>query len=74
MHACSYLKKENKTDYVVYSDSKIAMKRVMEGKCKTNLIQNAESQILFDLIKRAENWIAQNGIPVELLKWKTSER
>lgn len=50
------------------------MKRVMEGKCKTNLIQNAESQILFDLIKRAENWIAQNGIPVELLKWKTSER
>lgn len=74
VHACSYLKKANKTDYVVYSDSKIAMKRVMEGKCKTNLIQNAESQILFDLIKRAENWIAQNGIPVELLKWKTSER
>lgn len=74
VHAFSYLQKEKKSDYAVYSDSKIAMNRVREGKCKTNLKSNEENQKLFALIKRAEEWLAQNGIPFELLKWKTSER
>lgn len=74
VHALSYLEKEKKSDFVVYSDSKIAMSRVLQGKCKTNFVPNEENKELFALIKRAEKWLDQHPGEKKLLKWKTSER
>jgi caulimovirus viroplasmin len=74
VHALSYLEKEKKSDFFVYSDSKIAMNRVLQGKCKTNFVSNDENKELFVLIKRAENWLAQHPGERNLLKRKTSER
>ena len=47
------------------------MSWVKQGKCKTKLAQTAKNAELFDLIKRAENWLANNSYDTEVRKWKT---
>jgi len=72
VHGLSYLK-EKKSDYNLYSDSKIAINWVHEGKCKTNLPHTAETEKLFELIKRAEQWLSENSYETQILKRKTEE-
>ena len=74
VHALSYLEREKKSDFVVYSDSKIAMSWVLQWKCKTNFIPNDQNEELFILIKRAEAWLENHPGERKLLKRKTSER
>jgi len=50
VHGLSYLK-EKKSDYNLYSDSKIAINRVHEGECKTKLPHTAETEKLFELVE-----------------------
>ena len=72
VHGLSYLK-ENKSGYNLYSDSKIAINWVREGKCKTNLPHTAETEKLFELIKRAEQWLSEHSYETKILKRKTEE-
>lgn len=74
VHALSYLKQKQKSDFVIYSDSKIAINRVFNGKCKTNLTSTDKNKSLFDLIKRAENRLNNNKISTQILKRNTKER
>ncbi|HRU50412.1 MAG TPA: ribonuclease H family protein [Candidatus Absconditabacterales bacterium] len=73
VHGLSYLKKNN-SDKAIYSDSKRAIKRVSEGKCKTNLKKTPDNAKIFDLIKRAEDWLAKNKFDTKILKRDTEER
>ena len=43
----------------------------LQKKCKTKLQPNAKNEQLFELVARAEKWLAENAIEVPILKWKT---
>lgn len=73
VHGLSYLQKQ-KSDKAIYSDSKRAIKRVSEWKCKTNLKKTPDNAKIFDLIKRAEDWLAKNKFDTKILKRDTEER
>ena len=55
----------------VYTDSVNAMAWVKAGKAKTKLEQKPENAILFELIARAEKWLAENEFTTRILKWQT---
>jgi hypothetical protein len=50
------------------------MKRIIEGKCKTNLKKSAENTEAFALIKRAEERLKNNKHNTPVLKRNTKER
>jgi ribonuclease HI len=60
----------NKT---IYSDSYNAILWVNKRKCKTKLEHNAKTDYLFQLIVRAEKWLATHKITVPIVKWDTSK-
>lgn len=70
VHGLGYLKKIN-SEIPIYSDSKIAISWVKKGQCRTNLPITSENKILFDLVKRAENWLKNNTYSTTILKWQT---
>ncbi|HRX63966.1 MAG TPA: ribonuclease H family protein [Candidatus Absconditabacterales bacterium] len=73
VHGLSYLKQKG-SDKTIYTDSKHAMKRISEGKCKTNLKKTKENKEIFDLINRAEQWLSKNKFDTQILKRNTKER
>ena len=70
VHGLALCKKQQ-SPAPIYSDSKIALGWVRAKKCKTKLEKNAKNQAIFDLIDRAETWLAQNNYATVLLKWET---
>ena len=62
-------------DRVIYSDSRIAMNRVNQWKCKTQVSPNESSDFsrTFDAIQRAEKWLKENWIKHKILKWNTED-
>ena len=65
VHMLALLKKEG-LNYPIYSDSKTAMSWVRQKKCKTKLEPTSKNVELFDLIRRAEVWLNNNSIEVEI--------
>jgi ribonuclease HI len=55
----------------IYTDSRTAMSWVKKKKVKTNLVRNAKTAELYELIERAENWLKNNEYETEILKWDT---
>lgn len=72
VHGLSWLKTEKKDDYSLYSDSRNAIGRVREKRCKTNFVPKDEK--LMEIIKRAENWLKTNSYTTEILKRDTENR
>ena len=70
VHALSWQKKYG-LHYPIYSDSVNAQLWIRQKKCKTKLQPNDKNAVLFDLIQRAEKWLAENAIEVPIMKWHT---
>lgn len=70
VHGLAFLQQQ-KSDRLIYSDSKIAMGWVKKKKCNTKLKRSAKNAILFELILRAENWLKKNSYDTKLVKWET---
>ncbi len=70
VHGLAYLKKIN-SNKPVYSDSATAISWVKKKQCKTKLEESELNKELFDLIKRAENWLKTNTYKTKILKWET---
>ncbi len=70
VHALAYSKQEG-SESPIYSDSETAISWVKAKKCKTELIPDDKNAPLFDLIARAESWLAENEYPNSILKWDT---
>ena len=73
VHGLQWLKKEHKSDYVIYSDSKIAIKWIQLKTCKTNLIFAYENKELFALIQEAEEWLKGQTVDTQILRRDTSK-
>ncbi len=65
------LLKKKRSALSVYSDSAVAISWVKNKKCKTNVPRNNVNAKLFELIDRAEDWLARNDYPNQILKWET---
>lgn len=74
VHGLSWLQQQKKTDYALYSDSKTAISRVKYWKCKTNFPPTDNNIQLFEIIQRAEEWLANHSYKTQILKRNTEER
>jgi len=70
VHGLAFLK-DRKSDRVIYSDSRIAIGWVRKRKCNTKLEEAPVNKKLFDLIRRAEDWLANNSYTTPIVKWET---
>ena len=70
VHGLAFLKKE-KSDRILYTDSKTAMSWVRQKKCKTTLARTAKNKSLFELVDRAENWLRTQSYQTKIVKWET---
>ena len=71
VHALAMLKQQGKPKLPIYSDSKTAQGWVKKGKCNTKLEHSGRNEKIFELIDRAEKWLALNTITNPILKWET---
>ena len=71
VHALALLKVQGKPDLPIYSDSVTAQGWVKKGRCNTKLVPTKRNAKIFELIDRAEKWLATNRITNPLLKWET---
>ncbi len=70
VHALALFQQQG-VDKPIYTDSKIAMGWIRQKKCKTKLPRNAQTQLLYQVIERAEQWLHTNTYPNAILKWDT---
>ena len=70
VHGLALLKK-NKSDRIIYTDSRTAMSWVRKKTCNTKLERNAKNEKLFELIERAISWLKTNTYTTTIVKWET---
>ncbi|MFT3737479.1 MAG: ribonuclease H family protein [Breznakibacter sp.] len=70
VHGLAELKRRN-LNIPIYSDSVTALAWLRNKHCKTQLGETEKTQLLFDLIDRAEQWLKINTYPNAILKWET---
>jgi len=72
VHALAFLKKLNKPEIVIYTDSRTAMAWVRNKKTKTTLKKSASNTPLFKLVDRAIKWLNENTYENKIVKWDTA--
>ncbi|MEI6554800.1 MAG: ribonuclease H family protein [Paludibacter sp.] len=70
VHGLAFLKQKNST-LPVYTDSKTALAWIKTKKARTKLDKTGNNAILFELIQRAEKWLADNQYSTQVFKWET---
>lgn len=70
VHGLAYLQKHNSL-IPIYSDSKTAIGWVKKKRANTKLELTPNNKIVFELIQRAERWLATNTYKNPILKWET---
>lgn len=70
VHGLAFLH-QNKSDRIIYSDSKIAIGWVRKKKCGTKLKKTGKNKKLFELIARAETWLKTHDFATPIVKWET---
>ena len=57
----------------IYSDSYNAILWVNKGKCKTKLERTPKTEELYNVIARAERWLATHKYKTPIIKWETQK-
>ena len=73
VHALALMEQRGITDKVIYSDSVNAQLWVQKKQCKTKLERNAQTEQLYQIIARGENWLRTHNITTPILKWETKK-
>lgn len=71
VHALALLKKLNKPQTPIYTDSKTAMSWVKRKIPNTKIEFNASNKAILDLLNRATQWLNQNTYSNPIIKWET---
>lgn len=71
VHALALMEKQGIQNKVIYSDSYNAILWVQKKQCKTKLERNAQTEYLYQLIGRAEQWLHTHTVHAPILKWDT---
>ena len=70
VHGLAFLK-QHKSDRIIYTDSRTAMSWVRKKTCNTKLAETSENKELFDLVRRALDWLKKNPYDTPIVKWET---
>ena len=70
VHALALMKQKG-SDLPIYTDSMTALAWLRTGKSKTKIEKTDKNAVLFDLLTRAEKWLAENKYTNKVLKWET---
>ena len=70
IHGLAYLQQKN-NNMPIYTDSITAISWVRNKKHKSVLAPTEQNQIIFELLQRAENWLANNYFTNRIIKWNT---
>ena len=73
VHALALFAQQGNDYTAIYSDSKTAMSWVRAKQCRTKLARTDANVRLFEIIARAERWLATHTWKNPLLKWNTAE-
>ena len=73
VHALALFAQQGNDYTAIYSDSKTAMSWVRAKQCRTELARTDANVRLFEIIARAERWLATHTWKNPLLKWNTAE-
>ncbi|MGI6242399.1 MAG: DUF559 domain-containing protein [Prevotella sp.] len=73
VHALALMDKKGMKDKVIYSDSYNAILWVKKKHCKTKLERNAQTEQLFQIIARAEQWLRAHAVQTPVMKWETKQ-
>jgi ribonuclease HI len=71
VHALAWLKQQNRPDMPIYTDSRNAMLWIKAKTCRTKLERTKRNAPIFELIDRAEKWLAVNNVTNPIIKWET---
>lgn len=71
VHGLAFLKKMNRTDLPIYSDSKTAIGWIKKGKANTKLERTGVNERIFQLLDKAHIWLANNKVENPIIKWET---
>mgnify|MGYP000704171191 CR=1 FL=1 len=73
VHALALMQQKGITDKVIYSDSVNAQLWVSKKQCKTKLERTPQTEQLYQVIARAENWLRTHPINIPIIKWETKK-
>lgn len=71
IHAAAMLAKAGDKTTPIYSDSKTALSWIKRRHSQTKLEMTDNNKKLFEILDRANRWIANNNIENPLIKWDT---
>ncbi len=70
VHGLAYLKRHN-SNRIIYTDSRTAMSWVRKKKCNSKLTESTKNKDVYELVRRAENWLQTNTYTTVIVKWET---
>jgi len=70
VHGLAYLQKKG-SDLPIYSDSRTAIAWVKKKHANTKLALTPRNKPVFEMLQRAERWLAENKFTNKILKWET---
>jgi ribonuclease HI len=70
IHGLAYLK-QRKSNRIIYTDSRTAMSWVRKKNCNTKLVESPDNKQLFELVRRAVDWLKTNSYTTPVVKWET---
>ncbi|MBQ7472179.1 MAG: ribonuclease H [Prevotella sp.] len=73
VHALALMDRQGITDKVIYSDSYNAILWVTKKQCKTKLERTPQTEQLYQIIMRAEQWLRTHHVSTPILKWETKQ-
>lgn len=73
VHALALLWKQGDTQKTIYSDSYNAILWVKKKQCKTKLKRTPQTEQLYQIISRAEQWLKTHTYRNPVVKWETAE-
>ena len=73
VHALALIEQQGTIDKPVYSDSYNAILWVKKKQCKTKLARTSDTEDLFKIIARAENWLQTHTVETPVVKWETNK-
>ena len=73
VHALALFDQQGNDHTAIYSDSVTALAWIRARQCRSKLARTDANARLFEIIGRAERWLATHTWPNALLKWNTSE-
>ncbi|MDR0941800.1 MAG: viroplasmin family protein [Bacteroidales bacterium] len=72
VHGLAFLKQRN-SNLPIYTDSMTALSWIRNKKCNSKLVRTPINAQIFELIARAEHWLATNTYTTKIIKWETAQ-